>query len=49
MVRGFVLLLAIAFYLRSERELRLLVYSLAALVCYEGLIAIKQRYLLGRH
>jgi hypothetical protein len=47
MVRGIVLLLAIAFYLRSERELRLLVYSLAALVCYEGLLAVKQRYLLG--
>ncbi|HEX4121999.1 MAG TPA: O-antigen ligase family protein [Verrucomicrobiae bacterium] len=47
MVRGFVLFLAIAFYLRGERELRLLVYSLAVLVCYEGLLAIKQRYIYG--
>jgi hypothetical protein len=47
MVRGFVLVLAIAYYLRGERELRLLMYSLAALVCYEGLLAIKQRYVYG--
>lgn len=49
MVRGLVLVLAIAFYLRSERELRLFVYSLAALVCYEGLLALKQRYIYGIH
>jgi hypothetical protein len=49
MTRGLVLVLAVAFYLRSERELRLLVFSLAALVCYEGLLALKQRYLDGLH
>jgi hypothetical protein len=47
MVRGIILVLAVAFYLRSERELRLLLFSLAALVCFEGLLALKQRYLGG--
>jgi hypothetical protein len=47
MVRGIILVLAVAFYVRGERELRLLIYSLAALVCFEGLLALKQRYLEG--
>jgi hypothetical protein len=47
MVRGLILVLAVAFYLRGERELRLLIFSLAALVCFEGLLALKQRYLDG--
>jgi hypothetical protein len=47
MVRGIILVLAVAFYIRSERELRLLIFSLAALVCFEGLLALKQRYFDG--
>jgi len=47
MVRGIILVLAVAFYARSERELRLLLFALAALVCFEGLLALKQRYLDG--
>jgi len=49
LVRGLILVLAVAFYLRGERELRLLIFSLALLVCYEGLLALKQRYIEGQH
>jgi hypothetical protein len=49
MVRGFIVVLAVAFYLRSERELRLLLFTLGVLVCYEGLLALKQRYMDGYH
>jgi len=47
MARGIILVLAVAFYIRSERELRLLIFALAALVCFEGLLALKQRYFDG--
>jgi hypothetical protein len=47
MARGMILVLAVAFYVRSERELRLLIFALAALVCFESLLALKQRYLDG--
>lgn len=47
MVRGIIVFLAVAFYVRSERELRLMIFALAALVCYEGLLALKQRYIEG--
>jgi len=47
MVRGIILVLAVAFYVRGERELRLLIFALAVLVCFEGLLALKQRYLDG--
>jgi len=49
MLRAFILVLAVAFYLRSERELRLLIFSLGMLVCYEGLLALEQRYVEGQH
>ena len=49
MFRGLVLVLAVAFFVRSERELRLFVLAVAVVVCYEGLLAIKQRYLGGIH
>jgi hypothetical protein len=49
MFRGLLLVLAVAFYLRGERELRLFVFSLALMVCYQGLLALKQRYLEGVH
>jgi hypothetical protein len=47
MARGLIVFLAVAFYVRSEREARLLIFALAALVCFEGLLALKQRYLDG--
>jgi O-Antigen ligase len=47
MLRGIILVLAVAFYVRGERELRLLIFSLAALVCFQGLLALKQRYFEG--
>jgi hypothetical protein len=49
MFRSFILVLGVAFYVRSERELRLFIFGLAILVCYEGLLALKQRYLEGIH
>ncbi len=49
LVRGMILFLAVAFYLRSEREMRLLILALGAAVCYQGLLALKERYLDGVH
>src|ERR1051326_1499337 len=49
MVRGFVLVLGVAFYVRSEREVRLFVLSLAMILLLEGLLVLKQRYLNGTH
>ena len=49
MVRGFILVLAVAFYVRTERELRLFLGTMALLIAYESLLALKQRYLGGVH
>jgi hypothetical protein len=49
LVRGLILFLAVAFYLRSERELRLLIVALGAGVCFQALLAFKQRYVDGVH
>src|SRR5258706_102780 len=49
MVRGITIFMAVAFYLRTERELKLLLLTLAIMVCYEGLLALKQRYYYGIH
>lgn len=49
MVRGMMIFLAAAFFVRGERELRLLVLGLGAAVCYEGLLALFQRYYYGIH
>src|SRR5882724_984425 len=43
LVRGMILFLAVAFYLRSEREMRLLILALGAAVCCQGLLALKER------
>ena len=48
-VRGITIFLAAALYIRGERELKLFLLALAAIVCYEGLIAIEQRYRFGIH
>ena len=49
MAHGLFIFIAVALYLRNERELRLLLFSLAACVAYQGLLALKQRYLDGVH
>ena len=49
MLRGLVMFLAAAMYLRSERELRLFIFALGVVVCYEGLIALSQRYIHGMY
>lgn len=49
MLRGLIIFLAVAFYVRSERELRLAVLLFAGIICYQGYIALKQRYLWGMH
>jgi O-antigen ligase len=49
MIRGMTIFLAVAFYLRSERELRLLILGLGLVVCYEGTLALRQRYFWGLH
>jgi hypothetical protein len=47
MLRGFVMFLAAAFYLRSERELKIFLWALGTIVCYEGLCALTERYYWG--
>ena len=49
MVRGLTIFLAAAFYVRGERELRLFIWALASVVCYEGLLALRQRYQFHEH
>lgn len=49
MLRGLVIFLAAAFYLRSERELRLFLWALGTAVCFEGFLALQQRYIYGMH
>jgi hypothetical protein len=44
MTWGLIVFLAVAVYLRSERELRLLVLALGLVVCFEGVVAVGQRY-----
>jgi hypothetical protein len=44
MFRAFMCFLAGALYVRSEREIRILILALAAAVLYEGVDAIYQRY-----
>ncbi|MHB8522371.1 MAG: O-antigen ligase family protein [Limisphaerales bacterium] len=46
-LRGLLVFLAAAWFVRSERELRVLVLALACAVCFEGLEAVKQRVLQG--
>ena len=49
MLLGLMLFLAVAFYLRGEREVRLLILALGLSLCYQALLAFKQRYLNGIH
>jgi hypothetical protein len=47
MVRGILIFLAAALFVRSERELKILMLALCCTVCFEGSLAIKQRFLDG--
>jgi hypothetical protein len=49
MFRGLILVLAVAFFVQSERELKLFLLGMAMLVGYEALLAVKQRYIDGIH
>src|SRR2546422_6582196 len=46
-VRGLIVFLAAALFVRTERELCLLIVALGCAVCFEGLMALKHRYLYG--
>ena len=43
-LRGMIVFLAAALFVRSERELRMMVVALACAVCWQGLLAFYQRY-----
>jgi len=47
MLRGFILFLGAALYVRSRRELGILVVALCCAVSLQGVLALKQRFLLG--
>ncbi len=49
MVRGLTIFLAVAFFIRGERELRLFLLGLGLIISYEGILALKQRYIYGLH
>src|SRR5436190_3508391 len=49
MLRGLTIFLAVAFFVRSERDLRLFILALGFVVSYEGFLALKQRYVYGVH
>ncbi|HWH71123.1 MAG TPA: hypothetical protein VNT26_17175, partial [Candidatus Sulfotelmatobacter sp.] len=49
MLRGVAIFLAVALFLRSEREMRLFILALGLVTCYEGALALKQRYVDGIH
>ena len=49
MVRGIIVFIAAALYVRSEREVRVFVWSLGIAVCIEGLAALIERYYSGIH
>jgi hypothetical protein len=44
MLRGIIIFLAVAFFIQGERELKLFLLALGAVVSYEGLLALRQRY-----
>ena len=49
MVRGIIVFVAAALYVRSEREVRLFSWSLGIAVCIQGLVALAERYHYGEH
>lgn len=49
MLRGMLVFMAAAFYVRSERELKVFVLALGLTVCFEGLYALGERYISGTY
>jgi hypothetical protein len=47
LIRGMLVFIAAALYVRSDRELKILVFALATIVCFEGLKGIEDRYRWG--
>ena len=47
MLRGILVFLAAALFVRTERELAILVFALCCAICLEGAVALKQRLLDG--
>lgn len=47
--RGLMVFMAVALYVQSERELKILLLALGTIVCYEALRAVEQRYRFGIH
>src|SRR2546422_4897392 len=45
--RSIIVFLAAALFVRTERELCLLIFALGCAVCFEGFMALKHRYLYG--
>lgn len=46
-IRGLIVFLAAALYVRSERELKILVLALACVAIWQGYVVLKQRYIYG--
>ncbi len=46
-LRGIIIFLAVAFHVRGEREIRLLLYGLAGAICFEASVGLFDRYYLG--
>jgi len=46
-IRGVIVFVSAAVFVRTERELCLLVLALGCAVCFEGALSIRQRYLMG--
>lgn len=47
--RAILVFLAVVAYIRSPREIHLLVWTLAGTICYEGFISLRDRYIYGFH
>lgn len=47
--RGVLVVIAVAWYVRTEREMKILVLGLACAVCYLGFTALKTRYMDGTY
>lgn len=44
MIRGMTIFLATAFFVQSEREIKLLLFALGTIICYEGVQGFRQRF-----
>jgi hypothetical protein len=48
-LRGIVAFLAVAYFVRGEREIKLLAFGVCAAVSFEGFVSLFDRYVLWRH